>query len=386
MSSDSSSPLLRKTYAEPLTLELLAKKVPLVKEGHSAHQFLADKTIYESLDTDEIKELNKKIRIGKKAQESLIISALPLIKDISSREFSRRKAWNSKVSYEDILSEAISGFIRGLLSYKPAKTNHSATNYLGQWITTTIRRKTEVMEHDFFIPYDTIERNRKIIAIKARLANELNRNPTDEELLTALNNNEYTTDNKWGNANKTNQHAQKHYETKHLNTVKKMSDKMYSIQSQDAALTNDGDENTGYEQSAQSLSSPQPETIEDIEKEILRKAKADFYQNVFTQLNIAPTPADIITRCFGIYPYIEAQPYKEIAKHTQRKLSYVKNIIMTFNQYLPQKGGLFHHVILHTSEETIVNLELSWLPPILGEWPKNQPIPIPTPKVLTIEQ
>lgn len=179
-----SSPITSRTNAQPLSLELLREHVPTVRAGQEAIRLLGDGTERSRVETNNL--LGEK-RKGSRAQEILIISALPLIKNISSKEFQRRKAWSSRISYDDVLQEAIAGFIRGLLSYDETANHSSPTNYLGMWITTSIRRKVEAMEHDFAIPYEVVERARRIRAVRGRLSNELSRPPTDEEVLEALN-------------------------------------------------------------------------------------------------------------------------------------------------------------------------------------------------------
>lgn len=384
------SPLLQRTNAQPLTLELLAEHVPTVKTGYEANQRLlgmpANYKAENEQEKDEINALKRQIRAGKKSQEILIISALPLIKDLASKEFSRRKAWNSRISYEEILQEAISGFIRGLMSYKPTQTKHSATNYLGQWVITTIRRKLEVMEHDFFIPYEIVERNRRIVAVKSRLTTELQREPTDTEVLEALNDSTQKTPNKWGKnttdtAATTAPAAKKFVFTKdHLESSRELSAKLYSMQSNEP--TGD-EEETIYERSSTTLTAADPANVQNVEDQSVVDSKRQFFTNIFIIMKVGSKQKDIILRFFGMYPYTEPQIYREIVTQTGLSSRFVKNVVMSFTQYMPQKGGIFHEQLLKMDEDTIVDLELDWLIPILGEWPVSQKIPTPPPAVLT---
>jgi DNA-directed RNA polymerase specialized sigma subunit len=383
------SPLLKRTYAQPLTLELLAEHVPVVKAGAAANDRIAELgESYKPTDTaarQEYNELLKQVRAGKKSQEQLIVSALPLIKNLTSKEFSRRKAWASRVSYEDILQEAIIGFIRGLLSYKPTQTKNSATNYLGQWIVVTIRRRLEVMEHDFFIPYEVVERNRKIVAVRSRLTSELEREPSDEELLDALNDNTQKT-NKWGRAasdgpsdgSTTKRKADFTHE--HLEASKQLTTKLYAMQSNEPA---DAEEEGMYERSSSTLSAAEPASVSNIEDASVLESKRKFFIGVFTMMKIGSKQRDIILRFFGMQPYEEPQNYREIVAETGLSSRFVKNVVMSFNQYMAQKGGIFHYQILQLDEETVVDLELEWLLPILGEWPTNVNSPVTPPNTLT---
>lgn len=383
------SPLLQRTHAQPLTLELLAEKVPVVKTGYEANQeMLALPSNYQPEDDEErnrILVLKQQVREGKKAQEILIISALPLIKDLASKEFSRRKAWSSRISYEEVLQEAISGFIRGLMSYKPAKTKYSATNYLGQWVVTTIRRKLEVMEHDFFIPYEIVDRNRRIVAVRSRLTTELQREPTTEELLDALNDSSQRMTTKWGKHTDTpteeGEDATKKFvfTEEHLELSRQLSTKLYSMQSNEPA---DNDEENMYERSSSTLSAAEPASVSTIDENSVTVSKREFFMKVFITMKMGSKQKDIILRFFGMTPYSEAQTYREIVAGTGLSSRYVKNVVMSFTQYMPQKGGIFHYELLRMDDDMISDLELEWLIPILGDWPKEQRVPVPPPTVL----
>lgn len=385
------SPLLQRTYAQPLTLELLAEKVPLVKAGYEANQRLQQMPAgYKTMSLEEREEYRALQTIntrGKDAQEALILSALPLIKDLASKEYSRRQAWSSRVSYEELLQEAIAGFIRGLLSYQPAKTKHSATNYLGQWVVTTVRRRLETLEHDFSIPYEVVERNRRIVAVRSRLTTDLKREPTDEELLDALNDKTQKPSNKWGRPPSAETEPAKpeskrsgQFTSEHLDISRELSAKLYAMQSNEPDTTED---ETAYEKFSTPISSQPIKDVADIEDSSIKESKKAFFMEVFLMMKIGSKQRDIILRFFGMSPYSEPQIYREIVAQTGLSSRFVKNVVMSFNQYMPQKGGIFHYKLLQLDYETTVDLELEWLLPILGEWPKQAYSPVPPPAVLT---
>lgn len=389
---------MQRTYAQPLTLELLAEQVPLVKAGYEANQRLLEKPAgYKAVSKEEREEyhnLQKLVNKGKDAQEALIMSALPLIKDLASKEYSRRQAWSSRVSYEELLSEAVAGFIRGLLSYHPAKTKHSATNYLGQWVVTTVRRRLETLEHDFSIPYEVVERNRRIVAVRSRLTSEMKREPTDAELLIALNDKEQKPGNKWGKTTtneetdpsevpdkpKTENKRSAQFTQEHLEISRELSAKLYTMQSNEPT---DSEEEGSYEKYSTPISSQPIKDVADIEDSSIKESKKDFFMEVFLMMKIGSKQKDIILRFFGMSPYSEPQIYREIVQQTGLSSRYVKNVVMSFNQYMPQKGGIFHYKLLQLDYETTVDLELEWLVPILGEWPLRTKSPVPPPPVLT---
>lgn len=379
-----SSPISRRTTAAPLTLELLKEHVPHVKEGHKAVETL--KNLPENTSKEQRNELLKTKNIGSKSQEVLIISALPLIKNITQREFQRRRAWNSRVSFDDLLQEAISGFIRGLLSYNEEATHNSPTNYLGQWITTTIRRRTENLEHDFTIPYEVMERARRIKAIAGRLTGELNRYPTDEELLEALNDPNDTNKGayKWGGAKpkpgeKTLKRAKNKFTLAHIVEAREMNDRSYSIYSSDTASTDEDKEY--YEVVSTSLTVDYSQYS--YEEKDLAISRLQFFEQAFVTMKIGSRQKDIILRFFGLSPYLEPQSQKEITTQTALPPRFIKSVITSFQVYMPHKGGVFHRIILEMEADDVEALELAWLLPILGEWPKNKKHPDLPPGILT---
>lgn len=383
------SPLLQRTYAQPLTLELLAEKVPIVKEGHEALNELKtlEKPSITSSPMEErvaYNELLKKKRRGSQAQDELITSALPLIKSLASKEYNRRKAWASRIAYDDILQEAIAGFIRGLLSYKPTNTQNSATNYLGQWIVTTIRRKLESMEHDFSIPYELVERNRRIVAVKSRLTTEMQREPSDAELLAALNDTSQQPVNKWGRRETatTEEPAEKKskFTQDHLDMSKQLNPKLYSMKSND--VTESDDDNQLYERSSTTLSASEPTNVDEIDERSLTESKYNFFMSAFVAMKVGSQQKDIILRFWGLRPYNEPQSYKEIAESTGLQLRFVKNVLMALSTYMPTPGGVFHYQLLRLDETLVVDLELEWLLTRLGEWPAGLREPKQAPNAL----
>jgi DNA-directed RNA polymerase sigma subunit (sigma70/sigma32) len=375
------SSILERTNAQPLTLELLKAHVPAVKAGHEAILRLREKDYDGKLEMNQLLLLKNR---GSRAQEALILSALPLIKNISSKEFQRRRAWNSRVSYDDILQEAIAGFIRGLLSYNEEAKHVSPTNYLGQWITTTIRRKIEVMDHDFAIPYEVIERGRRIKAVHSRLTSEKMREPSDEEMLEALNSNEqFNGGYKWGKVKIEGEPVsarQKFITQKQLDEARELTAKSYAMYSQDAAVDEDSE---AYERRSTPLTVDEVESHDDINEKDLARSRLEFFNSVFISMRMGSKQKDIVLRYFGLSPYSEPQIQKEIVTETGLPLRFVKEVINIFSQYMPVKGGIFHQKVLEMPLDLIEELELSWLLPIVGDWPQGLKTAHKAPDLLT---
>ena len=367
--------------AQQLTLELLREKIPLVKIGRQASEKINSS---DKISRPELRKLLSEQAAGAKAQDELLYAALPLIKSIASKEFQRRRNWNSRVSYDDIMQEAMIGFIRGLQSFNIEATNTSPTNYLGQWITVSIRRKVEAMDHDFVIPYEMIERHRRIRAVKARVANIIQREPTDEELLEALNASEQDGSvYKWGKVNKDSTSGRnKKFTQKHIDEYREAADKTYGLTGFDVFTDSNGEENN-YEVEVYSLFENSEYTTADIDHEDLSKSQHDFFNKIFIEMRIGSKQKDIILRFFGLEPYKVSQLQKEIIEQTGLPSKYVKTVLEAFQMYMPLKGGIFHRNVIQLDEETIDALELTWILPILGHWPHQQTEPITPPEILT---
>lgn len=375
-----SSPINSRTNAAPLSLELLREHVPHVKAGQEATRLLGD-DIERTL--EERKELLRLKQKGTRSQETLIISALPIIKSLASKEFQRRKAWSSRISFDDVLQEAIAGFIRGLLSYDETANHASPTNYLGMWVTTSIRRRVEALEHDFSIPYEVVERARRIRAVTGRLKGELLRNPTDEELLDALNDTDgYNKNQKWGSQQEpsTSKRASKKFTQAQIDEARDLAGRSYSLYNYEST-TQDSEET--YEKASTPLTIEQTDSNELIENNNLSKSRLDFFNTAFIQMRIGSKQQDIILRYFGMGAYTQPQTQKEIISNTALPPRFVKAVITSFSTYMPTKGGIFHHLILNSDPDLIDGLELGWLLPILGEWPDKQRTAKEAPVILT---
>lgn len=376
----STSPLLKRTNAEKLTKELLQKHITPVKNGLDAAEKLAKQK--DTLTPEQIKNLKKVSQEGQKSQRELILSALPLIKNIASREFKRRKAWASRIDFDDILQEAIAGFIRGLKTYNPNSNYDNPSNYLGQWIQTSIRRRIEVMEHDFTIPYEVVERGRRIRAVRSRLINELEREPTDDEMLEALNEatGQYGS-SRWGGKAQTSARKKNLFTEAHLREAENLVDRSYGLQQHDSVYESEEEQ---VERVAITLTAQEEDGNEAFEEQHVNMSRHEFFRKAFIAMKIGSKQQDIILRFFGMTPYSENQTQKDIVKQTGYPVRFVKLVILEFQSYMPVKGGIFHLLITDTSYEVIESLDLSWIIPLLGDFPADmKKAPVPAPEILT---
>lgn len=363
-----------------LTLELLKTNIPLINEGRFAAEKINNAT--KPIPKTEMQKLAQARNKGVRAQEELLYAALPLIKSIASNEFQRRKNWNSRVSYDDIMQEAMIGFLRGLQSFKVESTNVSPTNYLGQWITVTIRRKVESMDHDFNLPYEMVERHRRIRAVKSRIENVLQRLATDAELLEALNASDQDGSvYKWGKVNKENTGDRaKVFTQKHIEEYRDTINKTYSVLPYELPSE---DSDSTFELAASSLYGEDNHSYASVDAAILSGERQKFFNNIFLEMKIGSRQKDVILRYFGFAPYEDNQSVKEIVEKTGLPSKFVKSVVEAFSMYMPLKGGIFHKHMVDLDDEQVMSLELEWLMPILGEWPKSIKDVINPPDILT---
>lgn len=363
-----------------LTLALLKTHIPIIREAEAATEELKKNPNHKKKT-----ELLYRIKLGQKSKEKIVIAALPLLKTIASNEFKRRRSWGSRATYEDIMQEAVIGLLRGIQSFKIESNVGSPTNYLGQWITVSIKRKIESLDHDFTIPYEIVERQRRIKAVYTRISNELERDPTDAELLEALNNDTYTNSNtKWAKSNKPEDGVSKKVFTMaHIEEFKKIWTKFYTMNTYD--ITTNDNEDSSYEEEATSLYEEKMGgvTFESVDEKSLNESRQKFFNTIFIEMQIGSKQKDVIARYFGLNPYTEPQQQKEIVAKSGVSAKFVKTVVEAFTQYMPVKGGIFHKIILTMPLEEIDSLEMEWLLPILGEWPKKQKEALLPPDVLT---
>lgn len=369
------SPLMSRISSdETLTLKNLALYVPLVQKATEVEKDTDNSAGYSS------RELFKIARDGENAKEKLILMALPLIKKIAYKEFSRRRAWSSRVSLEDMIQEGVGGFLRGIQAYNVDAGHSSATNYLGQWILSDMRRNIEILEHDFTIPQETIERYRKIRAIRGRLSNSLGRNPTDEEIIESAASAESYIENKMGRVNKDPNARRKPLTQKHLDEERAF----YSSTGQLSSLVASNDDNNGdYELEASPLlEASAHETIESVEERDSSKNMHQFIASAMKEMNLGEMQADIIARKYGLPPYNAEQTAKDISDATKITKYKVGHVLSAFATEMTKKGGIFHYRISLTPFMELEAMNMQWIVPIVGDWEKGKR-PSPVSDVLT---
>lgn len=361
------SPLLNRIQKqESLTLTNLAYHVPRVREGKEAHVAINEEN---NLTASEIAQLKKKVQQGEDSKETLVLMALPLVSTIARSEYNRRSAWSSRVTLDDMVQEGVGGFLRGIDAYKVGGGQTSPTNYLGQWILSDIRRHVESLDHDFSIPHETIERHRKIRAIRSRLFNELERYPTDQEILDHANNRANQPVNKMGKVNKEG-YTGKKLTQKNIDEERSYSASTGRLES----LTVTDDENSEYEKKANPLSGDEvPTSNTAIEENSARKALSRFFEKVFVSMGLGGMQEDIVRQKFGLPPHAAEIPLSGIAKNTNISKYKVNQVITAFTKEMSSAGSVFHAEVSKMDYDEVDSLGLGWVISIIGDYDQSRP-------------
>lgn len=372
------SPLMNrvKNDSEELSLDTLKKYVPLVQKGYEAQAQLDD---HESkLSAQERRQLSRTILQGESAKEKLFLIALPLIRSMALAEYNKRQSWNSKVSLEDLFSDGLSGFLRGIKAYNVDGAQKSATNYIGQWITTEMRRNADTMDQDFFIPGEAVERHRKIRAIRSRLTDQLDREPTDQEIVDAAMDKSFaggtflgrSRENKIKEA-ESERPRRRIITLKHVEEERQHRNRTGTIKSINQVASNE-DEHVLTESSFTSVIGDEDHDNfsdkghSEIDARAARIALSQLLENAFIIMEIGRMQSDIIRRRFGLVPYMENQTLKDIVIHTGIPKHKVTRILTAFSAEMTRKNSPFHELINSISVDETESMGIGWVHKSLG--------------------
>lgn len=371
------SPLTKRgNDKEKLTLETLKKYVPAAQKALKAQEKLNNEP---HISDQERVELLRAIKDGEYAKERLVIISMPLVKTLAYNEFKRRQSWDSRVSLEDILSEGMSGLMRGIRAYDVNGAHKSPTNYLGQWIITDMRRNTESMDHDFSIPYEAIERHRKIRAIRSRLTLELGREPTDEEIIEGSKDEAHMRNKKMGrSADKKQEQKESGAVSRRVLTAKHIEEErmMYARTGafQSTSITDNGEErNLAQDSIAKAISPEEKEELpqdfhSDIDNQEIRKSLSNLIESSMSLMGMGDVQRDIVRRKFGISPYTDEETIKSIVVNSGIPKHRVTRIITAYSAAMCQKNGAFHKMLWDYGYDEAESLGLGWLFSQLGEF------------------
>lgn len=358
-----------------LTLDMLAEEVPLFQQGKAAAAELAAGGVHHKRRP----VLARTVADGQAAQERLVLAALPLIKHLASKEHARRQRWASQVSFDDLFQEAVAGFLRGLAAYNPDGGQRSATNYLGQWIMIEMRRNVEAVDNDFGVAFDAAERMRKIRALRSRLAAELEREPTDEEIVAASLDPAYAAGQKMGRVNKTGprkgltlaQLAEERDFRARVGATHRLGDPV----GDEADLT--------VVEFARPLSGDSgADAADTVVAAGASAGLAKVVEEAVTAMGLPAAQREIIARRFGLAPFGGEESARDISKEMGLQRVKVSKVIEAFTTEMTRPGGAFHRACAALSGEELCDLGLGWVQATLGAVPAGA-APVPVPPILT---
>lgn len=376
------SPLMNRIRDEEvLSLETLAKYVPAAQAALKAQEKLRENN---NLTLQEKQDIRRIIAQGEYAKERLVLISMPLIKSLARKEHRRRQAWSSRITLEDIISEGLSGLMRGIRAYNPSGSHTSPTNYLGQWIVTDMRRNTETMEHDFAIPFEAMERQRKIRAIRSRLTSQLGREPLDDEIIAAASDSTYTNDAMMGKVDKTpskqttTPSRRRVLTQKHIEEEREMYTRTGAMRS--SSVREDGEDYSITEETlARNVTdgeeAPYYATTGDpteVDEREARNSMSSLLEDSFIVLRVGDIQQDVIRRRFALIPYEEEQTIKDIVLQTGVPKHKVNRILTAFSSEMTRANGPFHKLITHYDPEDLLAMGIGWALTSLGPFTPPQ--------------
>ncbi len=385
-----SSPLMAHASGARLTVDLLQEQIPKIREGEVAQKKLDTET---GLTSSEALPLKKTVREGQKAKDKLFAAALPLIRTVSVREYKRRQQWNSRVSLDDLMQEAIVGFFKGLSGFKTEAIRKSATNYLGQWMLVEMRRAAEVMDHDLQVGHDAGERFRRVRALRSRLVNDLGREPTDEEIADASRNPEYVT--RPGLVGKTPEDGDKPHVGKGLTTAQVAEERTsrgrvghVMRMTSGSEDSEDGPQLSGFVDSNRVVITEDPIVGPNDPALITAESEgaaviATLVSRVLVEMKLPQIQTEIIGRRYGLPPYEEESSARAIARTMGVHRERVSKVLAAFTGEMTLPGGSFHKIVAELSYDDLDALGLTWLTETLGDWDSETMTDIVPPSILT---
>lgn len=361
------SPLMARLQGSgKLTLDLLSRDVPIFHAGEAAQARLAEGDYTQ----EEHDALSRAVLDGEAAKERLVLAGIPLIKHLAKKEFTRRQGWQSQVTYDDLVQEGSGGFIRGLRAYKVTGAQKSATNYLGQWVLTDMRRNVEAIDNDFGVAYDAAEQFRKIRAIRSRLASSLGREPDDEEVLVAAADPMFRGGHKIGRVNKTGAPPKRALTQAHLDKEREFRARVGHTAR--FAFSTDTDEYTGPQpdqgMTVDGEEFHQGDTPDDIIEQGARDGLTKLMLEAFNFMGLPNAQREVVARRFGLPPHPKEQSTRDISRELNLHREKVGQVVEAFTDEMSRPGGAFHRACGQWDPEDLADIGLGWTLTVLGRW------------------
>jgi len=341
------------TLPGELTISLLAELVPIYQHGLHAQQQLPQAS------TTQIPDLRAAITAGNAAADTLYRAALPFIKMLAHREYTRRCQNSTVLTLLDVEQEAAAGFLRGLAAIDINKMGRSATNYLGQWISVELDRSLASLEHDMAVSTNASNRIRRISAIRNKLLEDLGREPTPEEIVDASRQ-PASTHVKWATTrNQTGKTVVGVTEAQVLEAQRHRS----RVGTQQRLTGTMGDDT--YDIDVPDTGSELREAPATPEETAMRAAHQDGLRGLLTQVltvaGLTGIDTEIIARRYGLDPFDEEQTLAHISESMQLPKSRVTSTLKSFENALLSPNGPMSVVLQSRDFDELDALGITWL-------------------------
>lgn len=171
----------RQRKKDRITIEDLRTYVPIYQDGDAAL------TELESAEHDiapgRYNALQNRVVLRELALARICELSAPLMTRETSKLLTNSRLRGKEGVFDSLYWAGIRGMEKGLRKFEVDKIKTSSTNYLFQWFVTYARNELMALEAPFGIPVSRYLKYRKIGAVRSKLTEELERRPTNEEIL-----------------------------------------------------------------------------------------------------------------------------------------------------------------------------------------------------------
>lgn len=364
------SPLVRRLTEEApkFTAATLAELVPVFQAGHHARERLRDEK--GSLTPSEVDELTLAASRGETVMEQLVLMGLPQVRMLAQKEYDRRSQWRSTVTLADLQQEGIVGLLKGLVAYQMSASGSSAKNYLSTWIVVQMRRGTALFDHDFTVSTETSDRHRRIRAIRARLTDELGREPSPEEISDASADPSFKGSALWGrkeSRNKARRITPEQVIEERVDSIRVGYGERIGVDqphlSPGAAARQEA-EYAPLDGEPADTTSAESAALYAGHKEGLQSLIAD----AIDRMGLPAVQRDMVSRTHGLAPYAEEQSARAIGDALGFPRADVAAVVEAFATEMTRPGGAFHYACARWSEDDLAAIGLGWVRAALGSW------------------
>lgn len=373
------SPVLRQMRSDVggWTIEMLAELAPVYQAGYAAQEQLKNDPPQDLLHHA---ELQQAVVAGEAAKEKLVLAGMSLARSLAMNELNRRAQAGGLTQLDDLMQEAFIGMLKGLRNYDPGKQRESPTNYVSGYITMEMRRgETAKLDSDFSVPVEVSTLDRRIRALRSRLAGDLGREPTPQEISDASADPKYAVATlmaaKGGNR-----------KPKRIPVEKVVEERNHSTRV--GPLTRPGGYDDGegagpdpYDAGVPLATSEQVGSDERALQDAQQTGVRELLMLTMRAMGLPAVQSEIVMRHHGLAPYAESQTAARIGRELDLESGKVSEVVEAFSVEMARPGGAFHRLCSQRSAAELADLGMPWIQQALGAWDdvpearQNQPPP-----------